>query len=335
MCVYNRANYLPEAVESILNQTFIDFEFIILDDGSTDNSLEIIREYAQKDDRIRVVVNDENIGIAKSANKGIALARGEYIARMDSDDISLPDRFDKQIRYLDAHPEVWVLGGQIQRIDEKGNDIFVNPWHLPEKIDLWKALVTLEAVSNPTAMMRRDKIVLVGGYPEEYAVSEDRALWAKLYELGYPIENLPDVVLKYRSHIDNISKTHNKQKNDHKRIRLELLIRELGCELSMAQFQKLMFTPLAELEPADMRENFRIFIDLYDRYVKTRALSWKEKLRIRQSVSKKLLRWTWRYPLQNSAEMIQAILFYPPILISYLRMYWLALFGGSRCRTDD
>ncbi|MBA7555263.1 Undecaprenyl-phosphate 4-deoxy-4-formamido-L-arabinose transferase [subsurface metagenome] len=126
MPCYNGAQYLREAIESILNQTFHDFEFVIINDGSTDASQEIIDSF--NDDRM-LVIQQKNMGITKSLNKGLEMARGEYIARQDADDISFPDRFEKQVAYLDAHPEVAVLGGAIIRIDEKGNPLnkFVFP----------------------------------------------------------------------------------------------------------------------------------------------------------------------------------------------------------------
>src|SRR5947209_7771425 len=119
MPVYNAASVVREAIESILNQTFSDFEFIIVDDGSTDDSGKILREYAGRDDRIRLYTQ-ENHGLVASLNRYCRLANGRYIARMDADDISLPRRFEKQFHFLEAHPEVGILGTWIQDIDENG-----------------------------------------------------------------------------------------------------------------------------------------------------------------------------------------------------------------------
>src|SRR5688572_25740567 len=109
MTVYNTERYVREAVESILGQTFRDFEFIIIDDGSTDSAPAILREYADRDPRIRLV-SRPNTGIVRAANEGIALARGNYLARMDSDDVALPHRFEKQVRYLNEHPACVLVG---------------------------------------------------------------------------------------------------------------------------------------------------------------------------------------------------------------------------------
>src|SRR5690606_36363675 len=122
MPVYNREEYAPLAVESVLGQTFGDFEFIIVNDGSTDGVTEILRDYADADPRI-VLIEQENTGYAVALNRGLERARGEFVARMDSDDISLPDRFALQVEFLQASPQVVVVGGQALRIDEDGDPL--------------------------------------------------------------------------------------------------------------------------------------------------------------------------------------------------------------------
>src|SRR5688572_12730012 len=119
MTVYNTAPYLREAVESILGQTFTDFEFIIIDDGSTDASPQILSDYAERDARIRLV-SRPNTGIVKAANEGIGLSRGKYLARMDSDDVALPHRFATQVKYLDEHPDCVLVGSAAMFIDPYG-----------------------------------------------------------------------------------------------------------------------------------------------------------------------------------------------------------------------
>ncbi len=118
MCVYNAAPYLSAAIQSILDQTYPDFEFLIINDGSTDESREIISSYA--DSRIRVI-DQQNLGLTKSLNRGLDSARGDYIARMDADDVSFSDRLSRQVAYLDTNPEITVLGGGVETIDCQGN----------------------------------------------------------------------------------------------------------------------------------------------------------------------------------------------------------------------
>ncbi len=140
MSVYNGDKYLREAIESILNQTFTDFEFIIVNDGSTDNSLEIIESY--DDERIKTINNKKNIGLTKSLNKALKFAKGKYIARQDADDVSLPNRFEKQVEYLDSHPEVALVGTSVYLIDENGKIIGKRiAFAKPRIKDLFKSLM--------------------------------------------------------------------------------------------------------------------------------------------------------------------------------------------------
>ena len=120
MCVYNRETYLQQAIDSILAQTFRDFEFVIVNDGSIDNSWQILNEYSEKDSRIVLIDNKKNIGLEKSLNKGLAATKGEYVARQDADDISLPNRLQLQVDYLENHPEIGALGSSIEFINSQG-----------------------------------------------------------------------------------------------------------------------------------------------------------------------------------------------------------------------
>ncbi|MDD4353774.1 MAG: glycosyltransferase family A protein, partial [Candidatus Nanoarchaeia archaeon] len=121
MSAYNTERYIAEAIESILNQTFKDFEFIIIDDGSTDDSLKIIKRYVKKDRRIKLIHNKKNIGLTKSLNKGLKIAKGQYIARMDADDISLPQRFQIQYDFLEKNKDIFLIGTTAFLIDDKGD----------------------------------------------------------------------------------------------------------------------------------------------------------------------------------------------------------------------
>ena len=122
MAVYNGEKYLRSAIDSILSQTYIDFEFIIIDDCSTDNTANILESYT--DSRIQIIRNEKNLRLPASLNKGLKIAKGKYIARMDADDIAMPDRFEKQVKYLEAHQEVAVIGGSFQVFNEFGKDIY-------------------------------------------------------------------------------------------------------------------------------------------------------------------------------------------------------------------
>ena len=208
MSVYNGELYLREAIESILNQTFEDFEFIIINDGSTDASQEIIDSF---NDRRLVVIQQENIGLTQSLNKGLKIARGEYIARQDADDISFPNRFEKQVAYLDAHLKVAVLGGAIIRIDEKGNPLckFVFPQsHEEIKKKLYK---TENQLAHTTVMFRKQQINSLGNYNEIFEKCEDYELWLRVSH-KFRLHNLSDVLAYHRFHIGSVTQSGNESK---------------------------------------------------------------------------------------------------------------------------
>jgi glycosyltransferase involved in cell wall biosynthesis len=207
MSVYNSARYLAEAVDSILNQSFGDFEFLILDDGSQDNSVTILQAYAAQDPRIRLTLR-ENRGITKSLNELIAQARGELVARMDADDIALPERFAQQVAFLQQHPEVICLGGALDWIDANSQHIGHCPMPQSDSELQRQMLGGVSLLHHPTAMLRRSALLQVGGYDETMQTSADLDLWLRLGELG-ELANLPNTVLQYRLHPGSI--THAKQ----------------------------------------------------------------------------------------------------------------------------
>jgi glycosyltransferase involved in cell wall biosynthesis len=215
MCVFNAENYLDEAIESILQQTFSDFEFIILDDGSKDNSLKIIQKHAARDPRIKVI-SRENRGIIPSRNELLAASKGEYIAVMDADDIALPNRFNLQVQYLRSHQEVLGVGGNYHVIDSKGR--FLTTFSLPETNDEIQKMMLVghTAILHPTSMFRSNAIKAIGGYDPDYHLVEDLDLWLRLGEKGQ-IANLNVPVLKYRLHGNSISEQNGLQQRDNDR----------------------------------------------------------------------------------------------------------------------
>ena len=218
MSAYNSEQYIAEAIESILNQTFSDFEFIIINDGSTDDTSAIIKGFENKDKRIRFIDNKVNQGISAVANFGLSIACGEYIARMDSDDISHPERFEKQVAYMDSHPECGVLSASYHMFGDVDH-ITVHP----EYVGALDLLVGCY-VANPVAMIRKsvmDKYNFV--YDKNYICAEDYDLWARMVRVT-EIHNLPDVLLEYRWHKTNISKSCSEiQAENVKRIRQGIL----------------------------------------------------------------------------------------------------------------
>ena len=216
MPVFNTEQFLPYALESIHNQTCGDFEFIILDDGSTDSSVHIIQQFAEADDRVRFFPL-EHRGYVSLLRRGLNHCRGEFVARMDSDDISMPERFEKQLAYLHQHPEVVAVGSQIVTIDPFGSRV-EKPAHklTHEEIEGELLRGVGWAIVHPTVMMRREALMRVGGYREDLMVSEDLDLFLRLAEVG-KLANMPDILLQYRQHLGSVNYTKYEQQKAVKR----------------------------------------------------------------------------------------------------------------------
>lgn len=219
MPVYNSERYIAEAIESILNQTYKNFEFIIIEDGSTDRSVEIIKRYAKKDKRIRLIRNKENLRICKTLNKGIKLSKGEYIARMDSDDISYPLRLEKQVKFMEENKEVSVLGGWIKIIDIINGEEYVRRYSGKDS-QLKKDIFFFSPFAHPVVMIRKDSLRVLK-YDSDYPNSQDLDLWFKLGERG-KFSNIQEVLLDYR--------IHEKSATGSKQRRMELYANKIRWE---------------------------------------------------------------------------------------------------------
>ncbi len=208
--------YLREAIESVLNQTYSDFEFIIVDDCSTDNSLEIIESYA--DARIKIIKNSENLGLTKSLNKAISCAEGEFIARMDADDICLPERFEKQVDFLKHHPDIIVCGTWVELFGD-GTSVY-NEKHsrkiLPEKELLQINLLFGNHMNiiHPTAMFNH-KLLKENNitYNEKYIYAQDYRMWVECARKG-ELANVPEILFKYRIHNKAVSSDKKSVQNE-------------------------------------------------------------------------------------------------------------------------
>ncbi|PIQ96963.1 MAG: hypothetical protein COV67_06700 [Nitrospinae bacterium CG11_big_fil_rev_8_21_14_0_20_56_8] len=199
--VYNGEAYLRECVDSILNQTFTDFEFILLNNGSTDGTPEILDAYA--DPRIRVV-HQENLGIPRALNRGIQLAQGELIARLDADDYSLPGRLERQVRFFDGHPDHVLCGGRHQFLLQ-GRTL---PQWMPfveEDAGLKRIISRFNPFAHSVVMFRRQTFLEVGGYDEDFKATQDYELWVRLLEKGKG-HNLDEVVSVIRLHDQSSSR---------------------------------------------------------------------------------------------------------------------------------
>lgn len=200
--VYNGERFLGEAIESILNQSFRNFEFIVINDGSTDSSASILDSYQRRDPRL-LVYHQENRGLVESLNRGCGLAQGRYIARMDSDDISVKNRLDLQLEFMDKHPDVGVLGGAVEIINTVGTSLRISVNPMDDK-DIRLALLSYCAFWHPTVIMRKEIFELVGGYRKALFGSEDHDLWLRFSEHS-KLANLETILLYYRLHRNQIT----------------------------------------------------------------------------------------------------------------------------------
>ncbi|MBF2072892.1 MAG: glycosyltransferase [Synechococcales cyanobacterium C42_A2020_086] len=203
MPVYNAERFLAQAVESILTQSFVDFEFLITNDGSRDRSLQILAAYAARDSRIRLL-NRENKGVIYTLNEMLDRARGTFIARMDADDIAKPDRLAWQVQSLQQHPELVCVGGAFDLIDPQGRIVMTAtmPQHNDEIQQ--KLLSGQTIINHPCMLIRRSALLQVGGYDPTMRTVEDLDLLLRLGEIG-ELANLPQVVLQYRFHMNSVS----------------------------------------------------------------------------------------------------------------------------------
>ena len=207
MPVYNGQPYLAEAIESVLRQSFRDFEFVIVDDGSTDDSPTVLQQFADADERLRVLTRG-NSGIVNALNEGVAAARGSYIARMDADDIALPDRLQKQLAYMQRSPDCVAVGSAMLNIDPQGRPIAVQRYPQSHDEIQRQLLRGIGGISHPTSMIRAEAMQQVGGYRLKYQWVEDKDLWLRLTEIGR-LSNLEDVLLQYRLHLESVCYRRN------------------------------------------------------------------------------------------------------------------------------
>ncbi|MBD2795678.1 glycosyltransferase [Xenorhabdus sp. 18] len=231
MSVYNGENYLEESINSILLQTFEDYEFIIIDDGSTDFTSSILSSYAKKDMRIKVITNENNIGLIHSLNKGLHIASSNLVARMDADDIAIPDRLKIQMDFMQAHPDVAVCGG------------FTTYLENPSKGDVHA--ISHEGIvaecffhcpfAHPTVIMRKDKILeLTSGYDLNDLYAEDYGLWSRLViSKKTRFANINKSLLKYRTHPNNIRIEYKKRQRETANYIQKNMFLSLGVDIPL------------------------------------------------------------------------------------------------------
>lgn len=227
MPAYNAAEHIKEAISSILEQTFTEFEFLIIDDGSTDSTVDIIKQF--DDSRIRLIHNEGNRGLIYTLNYGLELALGKYIARMDADDIALHTRLEKQVNFLENNPNISILGTAFVFLGT-GHEIH----HPNYNEEIRIKLLDDGAFAHPTVMMRRDVINSKGiRYNADYKYIEDYQFWVEAAIKNVKMANLDEVLLQYRQHSQQVShQRYQEQEETKQRIKLEYLSHYFGGTLT-------------------------------------------------------------------------------------------------------
>ena len=223
LSAYNSEKFLKQALESVLNQSYKEYEFILFDDASTDSTKKIIQNFANKDARIVAVYNDINNGLTRNLNKAISLAKGAYIARMDADDIALPTRIEKQVDFLDKNPEIDIVGAAAIDIDEDANEI-----QLRTSPQFHDDIIALLPKANPmihsTVVFRKKSFASIGYYNEAYRTTQDYEMWFRAAGIGLKFHNLNETLLKYRMDGNYVS-------------RKSLMYRLYDCKLRLLSFK--------------------------------------------------------------------------------------------------
>jgi glycosyltransferase involved in cell wall biosynthesis len=211
MSVYNGEEYLFQAIESILDQTFVNFEFLIMDDASDDNSLEILKHYSMIDTRIKIYTNKMNEGLPKSLNKLIKDSKGSLLARMDADDVSINIRFEKQYNFMRSNPNIGILGSNANLIDVNNN--YICKKYTAKSIEkVIAAMPYHNYITHPSVMIRSSIIKQFGSYNEKYKTGQDWELWIRYINSGVKFEILEDRLLSFRINPKSISSWQSKNK---------------------------------------------------------------------------------------------------------------------------
>ncbi|MFH1035927.1 MAG: glycosyltransferase [Pseudomonadota bacterium] len=207
MSVYNGQSYLAEALDSVLGQGLVDLEFIVVDDGSSDDTPAMLAAHARRDPRLKPLTNPANLGLTRSLNRGLGLARGRYLARQDVDDACLPGRLERQVAFMEAHPGVVLLGSDIRVVDQAGRPTGEIGFRPRQDAGIRRYLLLNNAFFHSTVMLRRQSLEGHGlAYDENLAYAQDYDLWSRLLEHGQGA-NLPEPLVRFRRHGGQLSAT--------------------------------------------------------------------------------------------------------------------------------
>ncbi len=296
MSVYNGEKYLEQAVDSMLAQTYGDFEFLVINDGSSDRSRAILDGY--KDPRMRVVDNEGNIGLTKSLNRGIRMSKSRYIARMDADDVSMPDRLEKEVRFLDAHPEIGAVGCNVRLIDGDGNDAGAMAFPETSGHIRWYMLF-FNPLAHPSMLIRREALERAGGYNEEIRYAQDYELWCRMAPTTR-FWNLQETLLCFRMHGQKVSvKNTAEQTRFFDDIKRDYAYSLIGERLSPEDMRAMQ-----ESRQGDSGELPLVFYRLSMALLQDSLISRQDKKLIRRDAAKKVL---YRYDFLRNKKRLEAV----------------------------
>lgn len=302
MPIYNCELYVAEAIDSILKQTFTDFEFLIIDDCSSDNTLQIAQSYS--DSRIKIITKEKNTGYTNSLNYGLSIAKGKYIARMDGDDISLPNRFKKQFDFMEANLDIAVCGTAFQILN---SEQIIN---VPENHNQIVVGMLQECkIGHPTVMMRNSFLQLHHLiYDKKFEPAEDYDFWVKICLIGN-LHNLQEVFLFYRTHENQVSNTNNtNQIEKANSVRLKL-IQNLKSNLS--DFEKELVLKVFSRKKEFTNEEILNYFKIKNQLNNGKIFDQQKLLVFLENIDKKLIISNFKYTKNYK----------PSLILLYLKIY--------------
>ncbi|HSJ07811.1 MAG TPA: glycosyltransferase [Longimicrobiales bacterium] len=312
MAVFDGEKYVAESVASILAQDFPDFELIIIDDGSTDGTRDIVAAF--DDPRIVLHANPANIGLAASLNRGLGVARGEFIARQDADDVSAPTRLARQVEFMDAHPDIGLLGTAHTEIDDAGAVVGDVDAHADHAMIAWSLLFFCPFVHS-SVMFRRSVVDGVGAYDPAWRYSLDFEYWTRIAR-RYRVANLPERLVRLRFHVDSMTSTYGERTLEGHRLRVRNVARLLGMdgrpdaeqEAVHARIARLMFGPWTGLDAGDALTTVDEVLHLQTAFVRDAGLQRDEaaahRFELRRHLGRALLEFGRSTPAPSAAPRL-------------------------------
>lgn len=323
MPVFNCERYLEESIQSILSQTYTKFEFIIINDGSTDRSEQIIKSFQKQDERI-TLINQKNQGITNSLNTGIRISKGKYIARMDADDICHPDRFNMQLKWLQKNKDIDIVGSQVELIDENGNLIKpLNQLPIDDFLIKWELIFGTPLI-HPSLMIRKSIFEKYGMYDENFSYAQDLAMWRKI-AIYSKFANLPNRLMKIRQKL-LISNGKEKAQNNVRINTLGEYLNKMCGEIPMEIYEPRNQDYFKSGKPIvnSVKGFIRLIIDIKKGFIKKNCESTQQVQIINNQVSKLFLRavsFNYNQGMFPIQLLISSFIVFPKIL--FRKQFWI------------